>query len=407
MGRKRFLDTLAAAGVPTSLLPHITVRDIEEFMSDVATEVPIVYRWETKNRDDHLEAPYPKEAPSQSPVMAKIPTDYWFEIESAFDAARRIQRIINTIDSTGNIQASVKHNGFDRMVEVFHQTFVTNTGANGIVATDKPDASADKIRDVLPSKMLGRVQKDDQFLERMVDVDIAAETIQQPQCGENAVDEYAYELLPGGRQIKIQGANIGTSCTPAWNDELNAHVLLTAAHLGFDTTDESPSDALDRSAITPYNGDNGQLIGTVNDVYYESTICEFLSIDPTEGEVPVTYALADTDGGSLDGSINGTLDWSYIKSLGEENTPIIKQGQSGGRCEGVVTNTFSSGPCRFYSADSWSEFGDSGGPGYYHRREENQAVIAGLLSSGISPPANQGFFVYIGDIESELGVTVI
>ena len=262
MGRRRFLRTLAGVGVSGAALTHLSKDVVADI--DLNEEVPRL----GKLRHTNHKAVMQGARPEREPVYYTISREKWAAVETAHDAASRVNKRLESNDINDGVTAgvtTVTRNQHDQKAVVVTRT-VTET-ADGETTT--PDASEDDIKRLLPDTVAGTAG-DGKYQQTIEDIPIVLKTerMDQPTPADQPGQEvtgpgnyYNYRYRPACAGSVLHPENLpqsryGASCTPAYNDDAGQYDLVTAGHVA-----DVPDTSGDKM-YQPINTDETHKIGT-------------------------------------------------------------------------------------------------------------------------------------------------
>lgn len=399
MGRRRFLNTLAGLGISATTLNYLSQEVLADLAVDWKEEVPYVERLRHSNPEEVRSGSPPK----REPIFATIPREKWVQVESAHDAAARVERIIKS-KGLGNkfIEAGVttviSGNHAKKAVLVNYVEWKDNTGK-----IETPEITYDELNDILPATIAGSIA--DEVVE-----DIPVVLRQETRVTEATCKKYWYDSdfdhdIPAG--CKFESNSYCVPCTlgtPAYNNGTDERNMVTAAHCIDDNVSKLYQPSCDL-----------HVDGYVEDYLIENNADFGIIHPPTshEGWELYKYRLADDDGTFKDNRyIEGRLNWSTIKYHEGDTSYVIKrQGIRTGTTSGYITstNTNNGHPAFWTNCETYD--GNSGGP-YYKEYESSgtySVYIAGIHAwgaGGDSCPRDKGGGNAMEHIEDVLNITV-
>jgi len=392
MGRRNFLKTLAGIGISGATLKYMTKDALAQVTDNPKKEVPRLRSLRHKNHREIVEDGKP---PEVEPVYDTIPRDKWVETESAFDAERKLNQAIRKVDDTGLVVAGVTEttsgHHSQKSIEV---RYIERKKPSG--KTANPNVSFEDISEQIPSKVSGTAGEGDNAVTVR---DIPVTTKKVTHELQSHYDS-EYRPVPGGCSMECEGDGTATTCTPAYDNDLGEHVIVTAGHAitnvesGHDV--EQPTDA-------PLWGNH---IGTSDKAEWDSgarhTTFDAATVDLEDGAVNGVghkYALAD-DSGGYKKSIFGQVSWMTIKTMvGEQSYKLSKQGRTTKHAEGHID--WASYTAEVFETTAESANGDSGGPHY--STDGELVLIAGVHGYGANPGSGA---TAMEDISNEFNLTV-
>jgi hypothetical protein len=397
MGRRRFLDTLGKLGVSAGALSYMSAEALADVTADPSDEVP---RLDKLKHTNHEAIKRGEESPEKEAVYYTIPRDEWVVVETAHDAAERLeaafeQQIATAVggtleDPTSNLKFGVTTvtSGQTRQKAVVVE-YRRLTARDGTVVGE-PHVDFEWVRDRAPETVSGSVGSGDKQ-ETRSDIPVV---VRQRTVEQQAYYDGKYRPVPGGCQIEdAYDDDIGTLCTPSWDDDNGEYVLVTAGHITEGETDHPTHQPYQSQYYDYYIG--------YSDKGYAASDFDAATIR-LASDVDYYYWMAGSDAGTYSESIYGTLGWDTIKDH-EEDTGyhLSLQGRTTGRNSGHIEVTYSD---KTFWIDVDSDGGDSGGTHFREDPKYNYAYIAGVHAWGSS--ANDAGATYIGKVENYLNLDV-
>lgn len=386
MGRRRFTKTLAGLGLSRGVVEYISQDELGELTGDPTERVPRLQRF-THTNHEAVEA---GAAPERKPVFTTIPREKWVRVESAWDAALRVDAMLDGLPGASGFSVGMRQ--------------TTGRNRRYVVTVDYPpgaDVTYEELVDFLPDSVDGQAGAGENA-EVVEDIQVVVET-----TTEEPTDYYDYEYrpVPGGCEMDSENTPSCTICTPAHDDSLGVDVLVTAGHCvdfssSVDVYQPTDDDLTTHVGVSDKAGD-----------YYSG--CGNLDFDAAtmtlDDEDDVKYALAN-DGGPNDYGrpIHGSVAWDTVKDWTDCDPKVFHQGKTSGNNKTCVSNTYTD------QTFSWafdSQKGDSGGPVYqeYHTPDGIAAYIAGIINCQKCYSSTGDCFgrgTYIGKVEDRFSLTV-
>lgn len=397
MGRRRFLDTLGKLGVSAGALSCMSADALADVTNDPRDEVP---RLDKLKHTNHEAIERGDEAPEKEPTYYTIPRDEWVVTETAHDAAERLEaafeeRIVSaTDDAVKNPTANLKFgvttitSGQSRRkaVVVEHRRL---TAPDGTVVSE-PHVNVEWVREQAPATVTGSVGSGDHRETRSgISVAVRQRTVEQ-----QAYYAGKYRPVPGGCQVEDEyDDDIGTVCTPAWDNDNGEYVMVTAGHLTEGETDHD----IHQPHWSTYAGNyiGGSDKGWAESDFDAATV-------PLASDVDHSYQMAGSDAGTYSEHIYGTLGWDTIKDHeGDTSYHLSLQGRTTGRNSGYIDVANSD---QTFWIDVDSDGGDSGGTHFRNDPSYNYAYVAGVHAWGNTE--GEAGATYIGDVEYYLNLDV-
>ncbi|MFP8954800.1 hypothetical protein ACLI4Z_17825 [Natrialbaceae archaeon A-arb3/5] len=445
MGRRRFIETLAGLGMSTGVLTNISQEKLEEITDDPTEEVPRVKALHLKNPEAYEETPFPNES-EREPEFYTIPREKWIKVETAFDAAHRLQNRVSEIDDSGLVDVGVRISDKGRLeqygISITRRTVIplstrednseiTAEQADSLDEAKTADVSLDELMGSLPDTAEGQVGNEDYetasrdgipiHFENSV---IADETCPDIDCHNNDdtgdrlyTSTYRYTVSPytyvgTGCSIHISSDNFGSSSSlgPRVAHNNNNEIgFLTTGHGAFDDTDPEEAIGRDVSQFTTSNQ-----IGTVSHIKHNessdvssSSNWDIAFIEMNDS-LEAGNRLADVDSGFSGRLGTSILGYDYLK---DDEGPVCQQGRRTGRCEQEIYEIIegeSPTQIELYR-DQEEGGGNSGGPYFVNEaNDEDDLRVAGVHRAGGTRGGNDvAIGMWIGDIEDNFDVTVI
>lgn len=463
MGRRRFLETLAGMGLSAEAVSYMTKDQLESLTGDPTDEVPRLGSLYLSNAEGYKEPPYPNKPGEREPEYYTIPHDKWVTVETAFDAAQRVQEMINQFDDTGLVSAGVSITNKNHVEEYgvnvtrtiqatpnpqnnergpkMTKEDLTPSVASETVNTRTPDVSLDELQGELPETASGTVGDENTAGLSLDNIPIEFnESIEwEEECGEepcSMTDNYdewffqsQYRYYEGHDYISGTGCHInvdpsgydgslslGPRVQPTTGGE---PMFLTAAH---GTFENDPNDALGRNVYQGGTSDYHKIgyIYQVKNFDDEDTNAPMdaalIRMNRPSGNIHAGNKLASEDGPNQFSNqlASNRVGKDYLKDgMGR----VCKQGYRTGRCEHSIHEFIESS----YRADeivlrreNEDGSGNSGCP--YFVDQNGQLQVAGLHRAGdtVYETTDRGWYsfevargLWIGDIEDAFDVTVV
>lgn len=370
MGRRNFLRSLAGIGISGATLRYMTKDALAEVTDNPKKEVP---RLRSLRHANHQEVVEEGKPPEVEPVYDTIPRDEWAVTESAFDAERKINKALRQIDDTGLVLAGVTETTSGqhskKTVEVRYIERELRSGGSV-----KPNVPAEEISKELPSKVTGTAGKGDNAVT-VRGIPVTMEKVSQELHGCDKYDDN-YRPVPGGCRMRSENKGCGTICTPAYDNERDEYVMVTAGH-AIEGTDSG------KDVWQPY--DSYSSIGESDKGDWEDhpypgwTSFDAATIDLKDGPydgVDHIYGFADEPSGYVnDVEIYGTIAWISIEDMvGNSSYELTKRGSTTGKKSGHIY--WASSDAKVFETTAKTKNGDSGGP--HFNIDGDFALIAGV-----------------------------
>ncbi|ADD04441.1 uncharacterized protein Nmag_0857 [Natrialba magadii ATCC 43099] len=444
MGRRRFMDTLAKLGMSGGVAANISKEELKELTDDPTDRVPRVEYYNLSNAEEYNNPPFPDRPGERVANYYTIPRDKWIVVETAFDAAERIQKKIDAIEDSKLISSSVDVNGRGKNEE-YSVVVNYDISVPGSIDGEKdmdpseideiktldgvrsPDIDLSEIMRKVPETTEGSIGHESVENASRDDIPVRFESniVANDACSDedchntDGSDErfyeesydYGYSLRGTGCSISIEesgwfGYSSSGSLGPRIQRDSEEDVgFLTNGHITYDTDDESSSDGEGRS-VYQYDDDK---IGEVGEIKHDGD-WDIAFIEMEDG-VNAGSQLSDI-GGGFSGALGSEIvgeDW--LKDQ-EYTGNICQQGRRTGRCEhsvGQINDNVTPMRIELIRANDQEDGdGDSGGPYFYNDGDIDNMRVVGLhrasLTQGTHPRSVGN---YIGDIEEEMDYTIV
>lgn len=342
--RRRFLQGLGAAG--------LGVGFSEGALAEEDEKVRRVEKYVHTNHEEVIHGA----APIREPKYYYISRERWARVESAHNAAERIEKRLAKKFDPQSFSVSVQltndsTGGRRRGVSV---EFITVENPDGSVI--EPNTTFGTFSQELPDRVTGVAGRKTEHETEIQDIPVEVEKITEyPEVYFST----KYDDVPAGAHCQTEPVAgfiyNGTTGTPATNST-SENVLVTCGH-NYDLNNNGTLNASELHQ-DDYNYYNGDFVGYVDsydaDPDYDMAI---IGIDASNRDVQ--WDIANNSGGVRGYQIYGILAKDYLKdNLGET---LYKQGSATGNVTGSIEKVGST----FIKIDaSNSSGGDSGGPYY-------------------------------------------
>jgi len=465
MGRRRFLETLAALGLSTQAVQGMSKEKLEQLTGDPTREVPLVSAIQAKNPERYKTPPLPDEPADRETEYYTVSRDRWVRMESAYDAARRVQnKLDQAVDVPERIASGVtksvrgRHEQYTVTIDIQRPDAVTGVSAMDV----RRQGLLDQVKDIIPPEVYGaadatgettavtadavseqssaaveEIPVEYRFIKSTPEADPADEaTCEHLNSADHFQHPYHKEFnnrttyVASGSAISINDDDgWGGTCTlgpRVYSSNYNEYMFLSAAHCAIEYDDErgkwveDPSDAYYRDVGQP---DGSHRIGAVKFAkHYGPGSADFpmdaMLIATTGDYLPSTRLASDEPGESETFHATGIIGRDRLRDLGYNDT-MIQQGARSGRCERTVRtvrDNWSGGDEILLDRPFNDGEGDSGGP--YFVDDGNELLVAGIHQRGgevtvSRDPSGRKTYqqnvaegMYIGDIENEFDVQV-
>lgn len=387
IGRRRFVKRMASLGVSAGVLNTMSQEAIAEVTDDPKREVP---RLEALVHTNHEAVVAGEEKPKREPRYYTVPRDKWVDVETAHDAARRLERSLPDRITDGPVRFGVRK-------------FETHTRSRRgvVVRLDRDGTGTDltkaEIEEAVPATVTGTAGSGDNA-ETRTDIPVAVEEreiefVENVDNGQTSKYHYdfKYSKAPAGAMITgYDEANdteaVATACTPAYydGDKYSGFVIVTVAHL-------FRENGVGNKSWQPFSSVSGSKYGNCSHSIFRfedknssdrdpkaDRAFDYALVQPDSG-VDTSYKFASDDGDlSCCREVAGRLGWDKIK----DGEYLTKQGAKTGRESGDVTTTFTN---ETFETAATVGGGDSGGPNYtetYYSDGTSFKAVAGVTSYG-------------------------
>lgn len=466
MGRRRFLNTLAGMGLSAGAVNHMNKDQLERLTGDPTDEVPRLAYLEWPEGFDPDAPEFSGPLPDREPVYYTISRDRWTVIESAFDAAKRLNNKIEDLDDSGLINTSVQiaDNGkadeytvnVDRVIKARKSPesgpgTLSMSSVESDPNTETPDVSLDELMGELPERAYGQAGDDEFSTAARDDIEInfteSVEWEEDEPCDSDAdsrsfyTDVYRYgsnsRLIATGCHIRVGlfGRHGNPTLGPRVSPESGGSSgFLTSAHATFDQDDENPIAGQGRKV---HQGGAGAYLDRIGEVaklrdhrdprepgHRSELDAAFIEI--TQADLIAGSRLASETNDTTNGRLSGIRigrDRIKDKDYGGDidGGTVYKQGHRTGRCSHMVrTYAANDDPDDADRIEVWRNNteggGNSGSPVWLE--DGSRKLVAGMHRAGrmrsrcddsgnfcFQHPV--GIFNFIGDIEHYLDVRVV
>lgn len=391
MGRRRFVESLAALGVTGTALTNASKSALAESDVDLGNEVPMVRVWKHTNHEEVVEN---GAKPEREPEYFGVPRDQWVKVQSARDAAERLRNQLDVPGVQVGVTTVTRGQKPRKAVVVKHQTEEYDWQDDF-----SPGVSVEDLRDELPATMTGVAGRGTEKARAVKGIPVVTKQ-QQVDFTDDAVSTAAsydydcnYRPVPAGCAWRTEKGNVCTTGTPVHDDDHNENRLVTASHcfLSYDATD------------CRQNYGSGDEIGTRDkdkiNFDHPPNLFDAAVVDLNSG-TDVRRDLADEQCDTYrDPGIAGTMDDDWLHQLEDNGYNVTKQGARTGISSGTVKEVYDT----YFEVDTTINGGDSGCPFYKNRTDSfaTYTYIGGILRGG--DPAQ---VTKMTEIESRFSVTV-
>lgn len=398
MGRRRFVKSLAGLGLSSGALQHMDKETLESLTDDPTQEVPRLGALVHTNHDEVMAG---EAKPEREPRYYTISRDEWIDVESAHDAARRLENQLSDAVDSNFVRFGVKTTQGStsrRAVVVRHDTLADRD--------TEPNVTASELRDLVPATMTGQAGSGDNAeIREDIPVVVEEQEISLLGCGSEWDYDYDYSPVPAGAMMtgkKNGDSTPGTTCTPAYydGDDLSDWVMLTAGHLYGNETGNSawqPCPSVEygtcyKSEFRWDDEDSGDRDPDADRAFDWAVV-------KLDSDHDTTYKFADNNGGTKNWEVNGIIGWDNIK----DGTMMNKQGARTEYQSGEVDEVFTN---HTFETTASANGGDSGGPNFKENWYEYPTSFKGI--GGVtSYAADSGTgVIWSGKAEQEWPVSI-
>lgn len=344
MGRRRFLETMAGAGVSATTLKYLDQNELRDIVNDPEEELPFVARIRTDGDGE-----------SNEPIYDTIDRDEWERRQAALDVRDRVS---DKIDAHYEGETNV---GFRRM-----KNSPIDFGVR--VLLEEPNQDISRLEELLDTEMTGEVQ-DNHYQDIPVIIDKAE--------FENLNYQFTdFDPVPGGQRVSMSQDNAGT-LMGKMSSNTHGDGWVTAGHVaeGYN------------SAYETIGQDNVEFLGDIEETINDGLIdCAFISEEQSSAA-----EISDENNANRELDIVGYFPDSAIENyVGDSSIEVSAQGPgTDGRKTGEIVGVDGS-PIQVLEIDPVMEQGDSGGPIIYI--SDDEAWYCGAIKDrpGIFPSYTRG-----------------
>lgn len=408
MGRRRFLESLAAFGVTGTALAHMSKTALADADIDLENEVPVLMGWrrpEDESTAHNNPTAKNNEKPRREPVYVGVPEDQWIRVESARDAAEQVRNSLADIDVSVGVTTTTRGNNSQKAIIINYQTEEYDLRDDF-----SPEISFDELTDRLPASVSGvagrgtdreRTVENIPVITKKNHIKFSNVNDIPSQSSNNSIStlnsyEYdcSYRPVPAGCAWRTEKGNPSTIGTPVYDEDHDENRLVTAAHCF-----ESVGGTDCRQ-----NSDSSDSIGSKDSnkskFDHPPNLFDAAVID-VNNSIDMRWDLASSQCDSYRSpGIVGTMSDSWLNYL-EDDYDITKQGAATGITSGQVKHVYD----LWFTADLTFDDGDSGCPVYKHRTDSfsTNTYIGGILRGGREDEAQ---VTKMTRIEDEFNVSV-
>ncbi|QCW04560.1 hypothetical protein [Natrinema pallidum] len=465
MGRRRFIETLAALGLSSQAVQGMTQERLQKLTGDPTDEVPMVHSLRAENPKRYKEPPFPNEPVEREVKYYTVSRDRWVRMKSAYDAANRARRKIDReLDRPERIKTGVGLTTRGQSTKYTVRVTVDQSGDPNrhSVLSSSVDA-VEQLKGVLPDTLYGQpdgnsesavveasqVQDASRFAVEEVPVEYAVgnsspedDCKSHNDCCDFYERQYRIESattrIPSGTYMSVERSGswngVSTLGARVYSKQHNSFGFVSTAHSAYDEDDDDPNAGLGRKVAQPHN----EPIGTVRSIrnyqrqdsvgYPEDMM--YIELDNDEYYPFSKLAEQGTNGADRQYKLGSILGRDRLRDF-EADKEFIQQGARTGRCrrELYEVNEDSDGDEIVLSRPNEDGGGNSGGPYLIEDDDSDDLLIAGIhqhgdtrthelpglphpphpqsaRANGSKPEINVGEGIYIGDIEDKLNVQV-
>lgn len=463
MGRRRFVETLAALGLSSQAVQGMTQERLQRLTGDPTDEVPMVHSLRAKNPERYREPPFPNEPVEREVKYYTVSRDRWVRMKSAYDAANRTRRKIEReLDSPKRIKTGVGLTTRGQSTKyTVRVTVDQSSDPNRHSVLSSSVDTVEQLKDVLPDTLYGQpdgnsesavveasqVQDSSRFAVEEVPVEYAVGNSSPDNCNSQAdccdfyerqyrIDRYGATRIPSGTYMSVRrnGSwdNVSTLGPRVYSNRYNTYGFASTAHSAYGDDDENYYAGYDRLVAQPHN----EPIGTVRTIRYYSMQdwvgypedMMYVELDNDERYPMAKLAEQGSDGADRRYKLGSILGRDRLRDF-EAGKEFIQQGARTGRCRRGLyeVNEDPDGDEIVLSRPNDDGGGNSGGPYLIEDDYSDDLLIAGIHQRSATralpglphPPLSQsarangsegkrnvGEGIYIGDVEDKLNVQV-
>lgn len=417
MSRRRFVQNLQNIGASAAAVPFLTQDALAELDYEPDEEVPRISRFRHTNHEGVKQG----EKPQREPVFYTIPRDKWAVVETAHDAAEKVDSKLESVDNSGLLSVGVrtftKGQHPQKTVNIRYSVIEDDDGR----ILKRPDISLDELKALVPDTVSGVVGKDEYRVEiediptnimrrsipaGYTPLDTAGILSHGDSSGGARSDyhyDYEYRPIPGGCSVgNIDTDEAGTAATPAYDNQVEEYVLTTVCHLN----NGNEGDDITQHAW------NGQ-VGLSDKCAFSQNDMDAATIQiktDKHGNYDSKYAFAEDDGTYTLTEIYGVLAWDTIKD-NEGNSSYNMQWRGSKSGHTGDTHIVETNTDKYFWVNQSPEQGDSGGPMYHVKFSggNGRAYISGIVAQGTDGDDDGDADCggpWMGDVESKFNLNV-
>ncbi len=287
MGRRRFLDTLKAAGFSVATLTGLSQEAVAETLRD--NKVPHLKAYRHTNHEAVVEQ---GAKPVREKVYKAIPREEWERYRTAQRARKKIGQIVGRYEQV-SAGVSSPDDGSETKITATYTIHQTEDGEQ------RPNIEREELADKLPSKVTATVGESSKEFSKQFPVELRKQRQRQ-----NAYYNTEYRPVPGGCQIERGDLILGTLGCVAYDEDTQARVMLTAGHVVNGSSE--PSEHHQYSAS--FNKLFGEGQSYIEKWDEDCGTIKFVNFEPS-------FDLADEEGSYKGRSLMGTLSYSELDRM--------------------------------------------------------------------------------------------
>lgn len=366
MGRREYMQTLAALGVSASTLRYGTQKGLAAASSDPKREIPYVAYLEVVSKE-------PGEPPVREPIYETIARDEWAARHAAINARDDVSRLLKRQNRFEGV--SIAATGMDQSPTGFGVKVQVPVGGDKL-GIESPGSTIRDIKELVPSAVdvsVAHGRYSETF--RNIPVRVKKSNVRLTACA-RCQQENERKYIPGGTPIYVPGTdseptNDG-SVTGSFQHSDYGEGWITASHVVYNREGEEVHQA-------------GDKIGDVKQTYNDNEDIDCAFIKPTSTE-KVTSNIATANNDGIDMRISGIVTNSTIENnIGNTDYRVKSQGQTTCRNDGYIQDTYGIwGGTSAVGTSNEVDPGDSGGA-LFHIDSNDTAKIVGNIFAERGP----------------------
>jgi len=354
------MENLAGVGVSSTALQYLEQDKLKEITEDPEEEVPFVAAYRNIEKE-------PGKAPTREPVYDTLPREEWERRESTLDVRDKVNEILEEEYPNQPVYVSFQGDnqsptGFSVGVEVEND--------------ERLDFSLEEIEDTLPTQAEGYTPESNPISRQGIPIVV----------GEIDREDFNYEFrdynpVPGGQRIisyadTDNGYPLGT-LTGAFHSNEHGDGLVSAGHV------LNQNDVYVNEIISDSDSSDEDSLGQSRDVQ-NSNWLDIGFIEMTFDQSPKSW-ITSPDNSDIDLNISGIYTDNGLNYYADGNPiDISMQGKESGRKSGEIKKTHGS-PTQAVTVGTLMDEGDSGGPMFTNRSDNDLITLAGLIDGGYTP----------------------